>query len=82
MAYANTGAGIDQACGSEHEISMIPEDRLHQIAQRFEYLEAAMADGGGDISELAREYASLRPVMTRSRHGSNCRRIWTRQSRC
>ena len=33
---------------------MIPEDRLEQISQRFQYLEAAMVDGTGDIAELAR----------------------------
>ena len=42
---------------------MIPEDRLEQISQRFQYLEAAMADGTGDIAELAREYSELRPVV-------------------
>lgn len=42
---------------------MIPMDRLAQIADRFEYLEASMATAGGDISKLAREYAELRPVV-------------------
>ncbi|WP_428924699.1 peptide chain release factor 1 [Marinibacterium sp. SX1] len=42
---------------------MIPEDRLEQISQRFQYLEAAMAAGSGDIAELAREYSELRPVV-------------------
>lgn len=42
---------------------MIPEDRLLQITQRFEYLEAAMADGSGDIAQLAKEYAGLKPVV-------------------
>ncbi|MEX0284030.1 MAG: peptide chain release factor 1 [Paracoccaceae bacterium] len=44
---------------------MVPEERLQQISQRFQYLEAAMADGavGGDIAELAREYAELKPVV-------------------
>ncbi len=43
---------------------MIPEERLHQILQRFQYLEAAMADGssGEDIATLAKEYSDLRPV--------------------
>ncbi|MCL3883482.1 peptide chain release factor 1 [Marivita sp. GX14005] len=41
---------------------MIPEDRLHQIQSRFEYLEAQMAAGSGDIAALGREYAELRPV--------------------
>ena len=42
---------------------MIPEERLYQISQRFEYLEAAMADGTGDIATLAQEYAALKPVV-------------------
>ena len=42
---------------------MIPEERLHQITQRFEYLEAAMADGSGDIAKLAKEYSDLKPVV-------------------
>jgi peptide chain release factor 1 len=44
---------------------MVPEERLEQIAQRFQYLEAAMADGaaGGDIAALAKEYSDLKPVV-------------------
>ena len=44
---------------------MIPMDRLEQITARFQYLEAAMADGasGADIAELGREYSELRPVV-------------------
>ncbi|QUJ77552.1 peptide chain release factor 1 [Sulfitobacter albidus] len=42
---------------------MIPLDRLAQINDRFEYLEAAMATAGGDISKMAREYNALRPVV-------------------
>ncbi|WP_415920438.1 peptide chain release factor 1 [Tateyamaria sp. SN6-1] len=42
---------------------MIPTDRLHQITQRFQYLEAAMADGSGDIAALAKEYSDLKPVV-------------------
>ncbi|QFS82759.1 Peptide chain release factor 1 [Roseivivax sp. THAF40] len=42
---------------------MIPEDRLVQLSQRFEYLEARMAEGGGDIAALGREYAELKPVV-------------------
>ena len=43
--------------------SMIPQDRLFQITQRFEFIEAQMAEGGGDIAQLGREYAELRPVV-------------------
>ncbi len=42
---------------------MVPLDRLAQITERFEYLEAAMSQGGGDIAALGREYAELRPVV-------------------
>ncbi|WP_136635670.1 peptide chain release factor 1 [Pseudooceanicola onchidii] len=42
---------------------MISPDRLSQITQRFEYLEARMAEGGGDFAALSREYAELRPVV-------------------
>ncbi|WP_272007248.1 peptide chain release factor 1 [Roseovarius sp. ZX-A-9] len=42
---------------------MVPMDRLQQIAERFEYLEAKMATGDGDIAALGREYAELRPVV-------------------
>ncbi len=43
---------------------MIPEDRLEQIVQRLQYLEARMAEGGGgDVARLGREYAELRPVV-------------------
>jgi len=42
---------------------MVPLDKLDEIAQRFEYLEARMSEGGGDIARLGREYAELRPVV-------------------
>ena len=42
---------------------MVPLDRLEQIAQRFEFIEAKMSAGGGDIAALGREYAQLRPVV-------------------
>ena len=42
---------------------MIPMERLQQITERFEYLEAKMSQGGGDIAALGREYAELRPVV-------------------
>jgi peptide chain release factor 1 len=44
---------------------MIPEQRLEQITQRFQFLEASMADGasGSDIAVLAKEYSDLRPVV-------------------
>src|SRR6056297_265310 len=44
-------------------MTMVPFDRLNEILQRFEYLEAQMSAGGGDIAKLGREYAELRPVV-------------------
>ena len=44
---------------------MVPIDKLEQIKQRFELLEAKMNDGaaGEDIAKLAKEYSELRPVV-------------------
>ena len=42
---------------------MIPVDRLEQITQRFEFIEAQMAEGSGNIAQLGKEYADLRPVV-------------------
>ncbi len=44
---------------------MIPNDKLDQIGQRFEFLEAKLASGvaGGEIANLSREYAELKPVV-------------------
>ncbi|WP_281982874.1 peptide chain release factor 1 [Thalassorhabdomicrobium marinisediminis] len=44
---------------------MIPSERLLQITERFEYLEARMGEGlGGDeFVRVSREYADLRPVV-------------------
>ena len=44
---------------------MIPDDRLEQIVQRFQFLEAKMNEGasGDEIASLGREYSELRPVV-------------------
>ncbi len=44
---------------------MVPEERLAQIHERFQFLEAAMADGTGarNIAALAKEYSDLKPVV-------------------
>ncbi len=42
---------------------MVPLEKLAQITERFEYIEAAMADGSGDIAALGKEYSDLRPVV-------------------
>ncbi len=46
---------------------MIPQDRLIQILQRFEFLEAKMAEGSGDLAALGREYTELRGVVEQVR---------------
>ena len=44
---------------------MLPEDRLIQITQRFEFLEAKLNAGPApdEIATISREYADLRPVV-------------------
>ncbi|MFV2003284.1 MAG: peptide chain release factor 1, partial [Paracoccaceae bacterium] len=42
---------------------MVALQKLRQIAERFEYLEACMATGEGDIAALGKEYSDLRPVV-------------------
>ncbi|MEW9918734.1 peptide chain release factor 1 [Marimonas sp. MJW-29] len=48
---------------------MIPLDRLEQISQRFEFIEASMSagSGGADYAALAKEYADLKPVVEQIR---------------
>ena len=43
---------------------MVPLDKLAQITQRFEYLEARLNAGASpaEIAEISREYSDLRPV--------------------
>ncbi len=42
---------------------MVPMEKLRQISERFEFLEASMATGAGDIAALGKEYSDLRPVV-------------------
>jgi len=44
---------------------MVPAERLQQITERFEFLEARMSTGlsGEDFTAVAREYAELKPVV-------------------
>lgn len=44
---------------------MIAPEKIEQLIDRFQYLEAKMSDGaaGSDIAALGREYAELRPVV-------------------
>ena len=42
---------------------MVPLDRLQQITERFEFLEAQLASGAtDDIAAISREYAELKPT--------------------
>ncbi|WBU53300.1 peptide chain release factor 1 [Paracoccus sp. SCSIO 75233] len=45
---------------------MLPEDRLAQITQRFEFLEAQLNAGpsADEIAAISREYAELKPVVS------------------
>lgn len=53
---------------------MIAEDTLIQITQRFEFLEAQMAEGSSDIAKLAKEYSDLKPVVDEVRAYQNLMR--------
>jgi peptide chain release factor 1 len=44
---------------------MLPADRMRQITERFEFLEAQLGAGAGDIATIAREYSELKPVVAR-----------------
>ncbi|MGI3171508.1 peptide chain release factor 1 [Pseudooceanicola sp. C21-150M6] len=56
---------------------MILDDRLHQILQRFEFLEAKMAEGDGDFATLSREYSEMRPVVQAIRDWQEATRALT-----
>jgi peptide chain release factor 1 len=45
---------------------MIPSDKIDQILQRFEFLEASMAGGldAADYVSISKEYAALEPAPT------------------
>ena len=44
---------------------MLPRDKLDQILQRHDYLEARLNEGAGpaEIAEISREYSNLKPVV-------------------
>ncbi|MDF2234519.1 peptide chain release factor 1 [Albimonas sp. CAU 1670] len=46
---------------------MIARDALDQLLARFDYLEAALAEGKGDVAALSRDYAQLRPAAEQAR---------------
>lgn len=56
---------LDQSLVMPHTPPMVPQERLEQIIQRFQYLEAAMAEraSGAEIAVLGKEYSDLRPVV-------------------
>ena len=49
---------------SRHTLPMVPLDKLAQITQRFEFLEANLNAGASPekIAEISREYSNLKPV--------------------
>lgn len=56
---------LDQITDMGNTAGMVPNDRLEQIRQRFEFLEARLSAGAepSEIAGLAREYAELKPVV-------------------
>ena len=42
---------------------MVPLEKLARITERYEYLEARLGAGEGDLAAQGREYADLRPVV-------------------
>ena len=58
---------LDQDMGMGNTNFMVPHERLLEILGRFEFIEAQMAEGLGDIAQLGREYAELRPVVEQIR---------------
>jgi peptide chain release factor 1 len=42
---------------------MVPLDKLARITERYEYLEARLSAGQGDLAAQGREYADLKPVV-------------------
>jgi len=46
---------------------MISLDAVRQILQRFEFIEASLASGEGDVAALGRDHAALRPAAEQAR---------------
>jgi peptide chain release factor 1 len=44
---------------------MVPLDKLARITERYDYLEARLSAGQGDLAAQGREYADLKPVVAR-----------------
>ena len=62
---ARPSNSLDVPACRRHFARMLPEDRLIQITQRFEFLEAKLNAGPApdEIAAISREYADLRPVV-------------------
>lgn len=58
---------LDPDYRSTKPARMVPFDKLDRIERRFQFLEAKLNDGASpaEIAALAREYAELKPVVTR-----------------
>lgn len=65
LRKARAGAALDPHAQSRQTARMVPFDKLAQITQRFEFLEARLNAGAapGDIAGLSREYSELKPVV-------------------
>ena len=56
---------MTQASQKSYHQFMVPLEKLEQIYQRYEFLEAQMSTGisGEDIAKLSKEYSQLKPVV-------------------
>ena len=62
---ANRSLRLDALPALAADGGMVPQERLQEILDRFAFIEAKMADCAdpGEIADLGREYAGLRPVV-------------------
>ena len=61
----HTVRGLDRPAVPRHTALMVPLEKLAQITQRFDYVEARLNAGGNpaEIAGLGREYSDLGPVV-------------------
>ena len=61
----HTVRGLDRPAVPRHTALMVPLEKLAQITQRFDYVEARLNAGGNpaEIADLGREYSDLGPVV-------------------
>ena len=64
LTFRRKIAPLDHIPRNRHTPPMVSHDKLAQITQRFEYLEARLNAGAtpADIAALSREYSDLKPV--------------------